>query len=257
MAFIERDGVKLHYEVHGSGPTILLTHGFGASSRMWTGQIETLAKDFQLILWDLRGHGRSDYPRTPEACSQEAALADMAALLDVVNARSAVIGGLSLGGYLSLAFHRLHPERTRGLLIIDTGPGYRSGEAREAWNQNALKTAARFEARGIEALKPREMQADHRDATGLAVAARGLFMQRDAAVIDSLPSINIPALIVVGADDEPFLAPANYMAAKIPGAKSATIPHAGHFANLDNAAAFNAAVANFLRESGLATQSMG
>ena len=257
MAFIERDGVKLYYEVHGSGPALLLTHGFGASSRMWAGQIETLAQDFQLILWDLRGHGRSDYPSSPEAYSAEAALADMTALLDVAEAPSAVIGGLSLGGYLSLAFHRLHPERTRGLLIIDTGPGYRSDEAREAWNQNALKTAARFEKRGIEALRPAEMQADHRDATGLAVAARGFFMQRDANVIDSLPGITKPALIVVGADDKPFLASANYMAAKIPGAKSATIPNAGHFANLDNPTAFNTAVANFLQESGLTAHSTG
>jgi pimeloyl-ACP methyl ester carboxylesterase len=168
-----------------------------------------------------------------------------------------VIGGLSLGGYMSLAFHRIHRERTRALLIIDTGPGYRSAEAREAWNQNAIKTATRFETQGLEALKPRELQADHRDATGLARAARGFFMQRDAKVIDSLPGITIPALIVVGADDKPFLAPASYMAAKIPGAKTVTIANAGHFANLDNPVEFNAAVSNFLRQSGLAMHSTG
>jgi pimeloyl-ACP methyl ester carboxylesterase len=257
LAFIERNGIKVYYEVHGNGPALLLTHGFGASSRMWAGQIEALAKDFQLILWDLRGHGRSDYPNGPEAYSEDAALADMAALLDVVNAPRAVIGGLSLGGYMSLAFHRLHPERTRALLVIDTGPGYRSDEAREAWNQNAIKAAARFETRGLEALKPRELQADHRDATGLAAAARGFYMQRDAKVIDSLPGITIPTLIVVGADDKPFLAPANYMAAKIPGAKSVSIANAGHFANLDNPVDFNTAVSNFLRDSGLATHSKG
>jgi pimeloyl-ACP methyl ester carboxylesterase len=255
MAILDRDGVKLYYEVHGTGPPLLLTHGYSASSRMWAGQIEMLAKDFQVILWDLRGHGRSDYPAAMEAYSEAAALADMGALLDVVAAPSAVIGGLSLGGYLSLAFHRAHPERTRALLIIDTGPGYRSPEAREAWNQDALKTAARFEARGLEALRPRSAQAEHRDASGLALAARTLLRQRDAQVIDSLPGITIPTLIVVGADDKAFLAPANYMAAKIPGARLQTIPNAGHFANLDNPAAFNAAVSNFLREAGLAAQS--
>jgi pimeloyl-ACP methyl ester carboxylesterase len=255
MAFIDRDGIKLYYEVHGNGPALLLTHGFGASSRMWTGQIVMLAQEFQLSVWDLRGHGRSDYPSAPEAYTEEAALEDMVALLDEVNASSAVVGGLSLGGYLSLAFHRVHPKRTRALLVFDTGPGYRREEARAAWNQNALKTAVRFETRGLEALKPPELRADHRDATGLAVAARGFFMQRDAKVIDSLPGITIPTLIVVGADDKPFLAPANYMAAKIPGAKSVSIANARHFANLDNPAQFNAAVANFLRESGLATHS--
>jgi pimeloyl-ACP methyl ester carboxylesterase len=175
----------------------------------------------------------------------------MSALLDLVRAPSAVIGGLSLGGYMSLAFHRVQPERTRALLIIDTGPGYRSTEARETWNRSALKTAARFETRGLEA------QTEHRDASGLALAARGLLRQRDAKVIDSLPAINVPSLIMVGADDEAFLAPANYMAAKIPGAKLATIPDAGHFANLDNPAAFNAALLAFLQETGLATHSAG
>lgn len=257
MAYINRDGVKLYYEVHGKGPALLLTHGYGASSRMWSGQIETLAQDFAVILWDLRGHGQSDYPSAPEAYSEEATLADMAALLDAVQAPSAVIGGLSLGGYMSLAFHRLQPQRTRALLIIDTGPGYRSADARESWNQNALKTANRFETQGLEALKPHAMQAEHRDASGLALAARGFFMQRDAKVIDSLPGITIPSLIVVGADDKAFLAPANYMAAKIPGAKLVSIPNAGHFANLDNPAAFNSALSSFLRESGLVTHSKG
>jgi pimeloyl-ACP methyl ester carboxylesterase len=257
MAFIDRNGVKLYYEVHGNGPALLLTHGYGASSRMWGGQIETLAKNFQLILWDLRGHGRSDYPSTPEAYTEEATLADMAALLDVVAAPSAVVGGLSLGGYMSLAFHRVNPRRTRALLVIDTGPGYRSDAARAEWNEKALKTAERFATRGLESLKPPELQADHRDASGLALAARGFFMQRDAQVIDSLPTIRIPTLIVVGAEDKPFLASASYMAAKIPGAKSAIIANAGHFANLDNPTAFNTAVANFLQESGLTAHSTG
>jgi pimeloyl-ACP methyl ester carboxylesterase len=76
-------------------------------------------------------------------------------------------------------------------------------------------------------------------------------------VIDSLPTIRIPTLIVVGAEDKPFLASASYMAAKIPGAKSAIIANAGHFANLDNPTAFNTAVAIFLQESGLTAHSTG
>ena len=259
MAYIDRDGVKLYYEVHGTGPALLLSHGYSSTSRMWAGQTEVLAKDFQLILWDMRGHGRTDYPAAPEAYSEEATVADMAALLDVVQARNAVIGGLSLGGYMSLAFHRVHPERTRALLIIDSGPGYRSDDSRAAWNQSAIKTATRFETEGLKALKPHatesraaeSSQAAHRDARGLALAARGLLRQRDAKVIDSLTHIAVPTLIVVGADDKPFLAPSNYMAAKIPGARMATIPNAGHVANLDNPPAFNAALSNFLREAGL------
>jgi pimeloyl-ACP methyl ester carboxylesterase len=264
MAYLDRGGVKLYYEVHGAGPALLLTHGFASSARMWAGQVEMLARDFRLILWDMRGHGRSDYPAAADAYSEAATLDDMAALLDVAHAPTAVIGGLSLGGYLSLAFHRLQPDRVRALLIIDTGPGYRSAEARATWNQHALQTATRFETHGLEALEPaaaahRESgvpQHEHRDASGLARAARGVFRQRDANVIDSLPGIDVPSLIVVGADDAPFLAPANYMAAKIPGARLVTIPNAGHFANLDNPAAFNAALRDFLQEAGL-THSKG
>ena len=61
----------------------------------------------------------------------------MAALLDAVGAEKAIVGGLSLGGYMSLAFYRAHPERVRALLIIDTGPGFKKDEAREGWNKRA------------------------------------------------------------------------------------------------------------------------
>ena len=63
---------------------------------MWTGQIDALAPHFQLITWDMRGHGQSDYPADPAAYSEDATVADMAALLDAVGAKTAIIGGLSL-----------------------------------------------------------------------------------------------------------------------------------------------------------------
>ena len=62
MATLNRDGVNLYYEVHGQGPTILLTHGYSATSQMWAGQVEALSKDHRLVTWDMRGHGRSDSP---------------------------------------------------------------------------------------------------------------------------------------------------------------------------------------------------
>ena len=249
MARLKRDGVELYYEVHGQGPALLLTHGYSATSQMWRGQIEALSKDHTLILWDMRGHGQSDYPEDPAAYSEAATVADMAALLDAVGAPSAIVGGLSLGGYMSLAFNRVHPERVRALLIIDTGPGYRKDEAREGWNATSLKTAERYETEGLGRLASGSVEmrtSHHRNAEGLARAARGMLTQRDASVIDSLPTIAVPAIVVVGANDTPFLVASDYMAAKIPGAVKVVIPDAGHAANIDQPEAFNTAILSFL-----------
>ena len=249
MPTIDRDGVKIHYEVHGSGPALLLTHGYSSTSEMWKGQIEALSKHHTLVLWDMRGHGQSDYPDDPAAYSEALTIADMAALLDAVGAGSAIVGGLSLGGYMSLAFYRAHPDRVRALLIIDTGPGFKKDDAREAWNRRAHETGDRFEREGLAVLKSGSRErstVSHRDALGLARAARGMLTQRDARVIESLPDIKVPSLVVVGADDTPFLAASDYMAAKIPGAKKAVIPSAGHAVNIDQPRAFIDAVLPFL-----------
>ena len=249
MPKIDRDGVRIHYEVHGNGPTLLLTHGYSSTSAMWKDQIEPLSKHHKLVLWDMRGHGQSDYPEDPAAYSEALTVADIAALLDEVDATSAIIGGLSLGGYMSLAFYRAHPERVRALLIVDTGPGFKKDDARDAWNKRAHDTGDRFEREGLavlQSLSRERSSVSHRNASGLAHAARGMLTQRDARVIESLPAIKVPALVIVGADDAPFLAASDYMAAKIPGAKKTIIPAAGHAVNIDQPQAFLEAVLPFL-----------
>jgi esterase/lipase len=193
---------------------------------MWQGQIAALSKHHKLVLWDMRGHGKSGYPEDTSAYSEALTVADMAALLDAVGADKAVVGGLSLGGYMSLAFCRAHPDRVRALLIIDIGPGFKKDAARDIWNQRAHDTGDRFEREGLQVLKSASRERSsvtHRDASGLARAARGMLTQRDARVIESLPDIKVPSLIVVGADDTPFLAASDYMAAKIPGAQKVVI----------------------------------
>src|SRR5450432_2052757 len=110
MPKLNRDGVELYYEVHGEGPALLLTHGYSATSQMWRGQIEAFSKHYRLIVWDMRGHGQSAYPEDQGAYSEAATVADMAALLDAVGAKRAIVGGLSLGGYMSLAFNLAHPD---------------------------------------------------------------------------------------------------------------------------------------------------
>src|SRR6476659_6893636 len=242
MPTINRDGVNIYYEVHGSGPPLLLTHGYSSTSAMWQGQIAAFSRHHKLVLWDMRGHGQSDYPSDPAAYSEALTVADMAALLDEVGAGTAIVGGLSLGGYMSLAFHRAHPERVRALLIIDTGPGFKKDDAREAWNTRALETGDRFEREGLEVLKS-------------ASPERSSVSHRDARVIESLPNIKVPSLVVVGADDTPFLAASDYMAAKIPGAQKVVIPAAGHAVNIDQPQAFIDAVLPFL--DGLDAKTLG
>src|SRR4249920_3515765 len=134
MARLDRDGVGIHYEVHGNGPAVLLSHGYSATCRMWEGQIAAFKDRYKIIVWDMRGHGESDYPTDPTAYSEALTVADMAAILDASGETRAIIGGLSLGGYMTLAFHLRHPARCRALMLFDTGPGFRNDAAREAWN---------------------------------------------------------------------------------------------------------------------------
>jgi pimeloyl-ACP methyl ester carboxylesterase len=251
MAKLERDGVGIHYEVHGGGdaPVVLLTHGFAATSRMWRGQIELLVKTHRLLVWDMRGHGRSDYPDDPALYSEAHTVADMAALLDAVGAKRAIVGGLSLGGYMSLAFYLAHPQRVKALLIIDCGPGFKNDDARAEWNIYAERRAKDFETTGLDALRGRSREMDalaHRSADGLIKAARGMLVQRDARVMSSLPNIKVPSMIIVGANDKPFLNASDYMAAKIAGAEKVVIADAGHAANIDQPTAFNRALIDFL-----------
>ena len=250
MPKFHRDGVSLYYEVHGDhGPVILLTHGYSSTAQMWSGQVEVIAKDHRLVTWDMRGHGQSDSPDNPALYSEAHTVADMAALLDEVGTQRAIIGGLSLGGYMSLAFNRVHPDRVDALLIIDTGPGYKNDEARAGWNKTSLRTADRYETEGLGLLSTGSAErrtAKHTSATGLALAARGMLTQRDAGVITSLPNVKVPSIVIVGSEDTPFLAASDYMAAKIPGAKKVIIEGAGHAANIDKPEAFNAALTGFL-----------
>ncbi|MCY4392201.1 MAG: alpha/beta fold hydrolase [Chloroflexi bacterium] len=248
MATLNRNGVNLHYVDEGSGPAILLTHGFGASSRMWEGQVEAFRDRYRIIAWDMRGHGDTDSPEDPSKYSEPATVADIAAILDACGVDSAVIGGLSLGGYMSLAFNLAHPERTDALMLFDTGPGYNNPKGREGWNQFAIRRAEAFETRGLDSLgdSAEVKAARHRSAEGLAKAARGMLTQRDASVIQSLTAIDKPTLVATGANDQNFLAAHGYMSENIPGAMNFLIADAGHAANIDNPADFNAAVEAFL-----------
>ena len=106
------------------------------------GNVAALAATRTVITWDMRGHGDSDSPESQDAYTHEECVGDLVAILDRCDVGAAAIGGLSLGGYMSLDFYRTHPERTRCLLLFDTGPGFKNDEARARWNANAENIAA-------------------------------------------------------------------------------------------------------------------
>ncbi len=251
---LTRNGVSVYYEHHrfdAGFQTVLLSHGYSATSAMWKDQISALGENYNVIAWDMRGHGMSDSPADQVCYSEQETVDDMAAILDACGVEKAVIGGLSLGGYMTLAFQLAYPERCISLMLFDTGPGYKSDTARNGWNKMAEARAVEFEEKGLAALGDgQEVRiAQHRDPLGLARAARGMLSQSDSRIINSLPDIDRPTLVLVGADDAAFLVPSEYMTLKIPGAKKVVLPDAGHAANIDQPALFNQAVLDFLRDA--------
>ncbi|HUB76872.1 MAG TPA: alpha/beta fold hydrolase [Solirubrobacteraceae bacterium] len=227
---------------------LLLTHGFGASRAMWAPNLDALGAKRRVITWDLPGHGASS---AAGELSHDRCIADMLELLDELPTERAVIGGMSLGGYLSLLLCARHPERVAALLLVDSGPGFRDDAAREGWNAWVAALADELDARGPGALRegPESINADHAaGGAGLAAAARAILTQRDAEAFESLERVAAPTLVVVGAEDDRFLPAAEAMTRRIPGARKVVLEEAGHAANMDQPAEFDRVVNGFLEE---------
>ena len=122
MAKLDRGGVAIHYDIEGEGPVLLLSHGYSATGEMWRDQVEALKDRFRVVTWDMRGHGRSDYPDEPAAYSEALTVGDMAALLDAASVERAVLGGLSLGAPLvGWIANRFGP---RSALVVASASGF-------------------------------------------------------------------------------------------------------------------------------------
>jgi pimeloyl-ACP methyl ester carboxylesterase len=257
------DGVELAYEdTGGDGPVVLLTPGFTGTLRSWDPTVGALAAaGWRVVTWDVRGHGETITPPDPELYRLDLVVDDLAALLDHLGSERAVVGGLSFGGYLALAFWCRYPERVRALLLADTGPGFRNPTARDGWNKIAFARADDIEARGRAALLDRPSGSAttaasqaamgferHRDVDALARAVRGFLAQFDGRVMEAIDGVDVPALILVGADDEPFLPASKVMANKLRHSSLVVLDGAGHIANVDQPAAFNDAAVAFLRQ---------
>ncbi|MGC9984506.1 MAG: alpha/beta hydrolase [Polyangia bacterium] len=246
---------QLAYESVGSGPVLVLLHAFPFDSRMWRKTAAALAGQRRVITPDMRGFGLSDLGSGGSSIADLAD--DVASLLDALNLPAATVGGMSMGGYVALAFARRHRDRLKSLVLADTKAAADTPEAR----QGREAAIALVEQQGVPALLekqiPRLLSASASDS--LRAEVRALGAQSPEAIIAAiralrdrpdrtaeLPEIAVPTLVVVGSDDA--LSPpaeARVMAAAMPDARVVEIPGAAHLSNLENPDAFSAALAGF------------
>jgi 3-oxoadipate enol-lactonase len=241
-------GGELAYETVGAGRPLVLLHAFPFDRRIWKG---LAVPGRMLILPDLRGFGES--PLRPFLLADLAD--DVASLLDALGLARAAVGGMSMGGYVALAFARRHRGRTEGLLLADTKAGPDTPEARQGRDEAIALVRTAGVSAYLEKQLPRLLSPSASEA--VRERARALGNQPVAAVINGLEAmrdrpdrrpeladITCPTSITVGAAD-PLTPPgeARAMAAAIPGARVVEIPGAGHLSNLEAPEAFAAAVA--------------
>ena len=124
MPFADNNGVRIHYEVEGEGPPLVLCHGLFGSLEQWRvwGYVEALKDDYQLVLIDARGHGASDKPHDPEAYRTETMVADVVSVLDDLNIEKAHFLGYSMGGQIGWCIGRYAPDRFYSLIIGGMAP---------------------------------------------------------------------------------------------------------------------------------------
>ena len=261
MPHARLNDIDLHWGERGTGDVLLFLHGFPFDRRLWDREIATLPAGWRAIAPDLRGFGASrDNGSAPLTMARHAR--DMIALLDHLQIARALVCGLSMGGYVAFELLRAAPDRVRGLVLCDT----RAEADAEPARVGRRETAERVRREGVEAvvdtLLPKllaESTMQERPEVGerlaaimasqsadaVARASLGMAERQDARTL--LADIAVPTLVVAGAQDA--LIPPDVqraLAAAIPGARLALLPDAGHVANLDNPAAFGAAVHGFL-----------
>ena len=259
------DGVKIYYRAQGSGPPLLLCNASFATHAHWTAQQEALAEDFCAVTWDYRGHGRSETPLEDERYSLEQVVEDLRVVHEAVADAPAVVGGLSLGGLVAMAYALAYPTRVRALLLFNTGPGFKNPEALAQWRSRLERAASKLEEVGVqEYLEGRRAQAEllGNDPTAeaarlardgvLSSSAEGLarFARRVAGpvpnLVDRLEEIQAPSLILVGEQDEAFQRASQVLAAKLSNAERRVLKRAGHVLQLDEPDAFLAEIRRFL-----------
>lgn len=256
------NGINLAFEDVGTGPPVLLVHGFPLCRRMWVPQVRTLsAAGYRVIAPDLRGFGESGAPAGPYSMSIFAD--DIIGLLDHLGIGRAAIGGMSMGGYVLLNLLERHPGRAAAALFLVTRAAADDAEGKVrrtrmahavAEGQPGAATAFFADLVFAEATlrKKPELVAQVRgwmEATHPLGLEGGLLAMRDRKdFTPDLPLLDLPAL-VVGAEADRAV-PLQYseaIARALPRATLCTVPDAGHMANLEQPEAFNKCLLDFLR----------
>jgi 3-oxoadipate enol-lactonase len=247
---------QLSYEAHGAGKTLVLVHAFPLDGRMWSETAHALSDRCRVLTPDMRGFGGSDLGSGTPSIADMAD--DVAALLDSLGIERATVGGLSMGGYVSLAFAARHPSRLDGLVLADT----RAAADSQAAHAGRAAAIALVETEGVPAYVERQLAALLSPAAPEAVRdqVRDLGKQSRDGVLAGikalrdrpdrraeLAAIACPTLVIVGTEDK-ISPPAEMaeMARSIQGARLVEIPGAGHLSNLERPSQFTAAIASFI-----------
>jgi pimeloyl-ACP methyl ester carboxylesterase len=245
----------------GKGPPVLLLHAFPLSSAMWRGQIRALQDAYRVVAPDMRGFGSTPAFTGPPSVDQMAD--DAAALLNELKVREpVVVGGLSMGGYVALAFARRHAGRLRALILADTRAEPDDAAAR-ANRDKMIEFASKNPSTAVvEQMLPKMLCAETFQKRPEVIDAVKYYasLQSPAAIINAvkalrdrpdarpfLRQIAVPTLVIVGREDA--LTPpamAESLTAGVPGAKMFVIEKAGHLSNLEQPEGFNQAVRAFL-----------
>jgi len=262
------DQVRLHYEDTGSGTPILFVHEFAGDHRSWEPQVRYFSRTHRCIAYSARGYTPSDIPDSPDAYTYRHFMNDAVAVLDHLKIAKAHLVGLSMGGYSVLQLGLNHADRALSLTIAGCGSGSERWFTDE-FRRGAQATAEQFETLGSAAVArtyglgpgrvpflikdPRGYQefndqfAQH-DARGSANTMRG-FQGGRPSVYDfegAIRRITLPALIVVGDEDDLCIEPSLFLKQWIPASGLVMFPRTGHAVNLEEPDLFNRSVADFL-----------
>jgi 3-oxoadipate enol-lactonase len=258
------DRLRIYFEEHGAGIPLVLAYGIGGNADLWDVNVEALATRYRVVLWEPRGHARSDSPADPARYSFHRWALDLRDLLDHLRVRRAHVGGLSLGAGIATRFTLLYPSRVRSLLVTNSSSAAglplsvdnlvmraRSiqitlNQGMDAMAEFSMTANPNVAARlALDPSSKAEFYAYYRRLTpiGYANALRALLAMD--YITDQLPKIKAPTLLI-GGDKDPSLGPMQVMHKKVRGSRLVVLSPASHFANRDQPAAWNRAALDFL-----------
>jgi pimeloyl-ACP methyl ester carboxylesterase len=256
-----QDGTTLSVHDAGNGTPLLFVHGFPLDHTQWNAQLSVFAQTHRVLAPDLRGFGASE-PK-PGTMTMEQFADDLAALLDSLQiAQPAVLCGLSMGGYIAFQFARKYASRLKALVLCDTRAVADTPEGAQARRKMADEVQVSGVAGVADAMLPKLLAPDtknrHAEAVeavrtmisaaspaGISAAQRGMAARPDSSQL--LSQINIPTLVLVGQHDSiSTVDEMRTIASAISSAQFQIIADAGHLSPLENSAAFNSALRDFL-----------